>query len=357
MNRLLYAAAFFVALTAPRAQAAPPDQFIATYARDHGFSGTIVVQQGGKVIYQHSFGLANIAFDQPNDARTRYKVASITKLFTSTLILRLRDQGRVDLDKAVRTYLPDYQGEAADKVTVRQLLGHTSGLPSYDQVADAASAIRDGMPVYQLPHSSDALLSRYASGKLVAPPGTKFEYNNADYVVLGKIIERSQSQNFAEALKLGILDPLGMHDTGVLRQEMIVSRLADTYFRREDGGAMTPDLPAYPENWYASGAMYSTADDLLLFANALFGGKLLSPDSMTQLLTPGLDEYGLGLWVYETKANGQTYRVAKRPGRIMGAQTQLYRFLDSDTTVIVLANTDSTDLDEFVAKIGSQLMR
>lgn len=357
MNRLLSTAALFLALVATRAQAAPPDEFIAAYARDHGFSGTILVQQGGKVIYGHSFGLANIAFDQPNDARTRYKVASITKLFTSTLILQLRDQGKVDLDKPVRTYLPDYAGEAADKVTVRQLLGHTSGLPSYDQVTEAASAIRDGMPVYQLPHSSDALLSRYASGNLVAAPGTRFEYNNADYVVLGKIIERTRGQSFAEALKRGILGPLDMHDTGVLRQDQIVSRLADTYFRREDGGAMTPDLPAYPENWYASGAMYSTADDLLRFANALFGGKLLSADSMTQLLKPGLDEYGLGLWVYETKANGRAYRVAKRPGRIMGAQTQLYRFLDSDTTVIILANTDSTDLDEFVAKIGHQLTR
>jgi CubicO group peptidase (beta-lactamase class C family) len=357
MSRLLWAAALWLASATTQAVAAPPDEFIASYAREHDFSGSVLVQQGGKVIYTHSFGLANIAFDQPNDRRTRYKIASITKLFTSTLILQLRDEGKIDLDQTITRYLPDYAGDAGDKVTVRQLLNHTSGLPSYDQVKDAQSAIREGLPVYQLPHSSDELLSRYASGSLVSRPGSTFEYNNADYVVLGKIIERVSGLSLEQTLRQRILEPLKMRDSGLLRQEVIVPRLADTYFRRDEGGKLTPDLPAYPENWYAAGAMYSTPGDLLVFANALFGGKLLLAQSQALMLKPGLDDYGLGLWVYETKANDRRYRVAKRPGRIMGAQAQLYRFLDSDTTVIILANTDAADLDEFVAKIGREVMR
>ena len=341
----------------PAAVAAPLGDFIEAYARDHAFSGSVLVQVDGKVRYANSFGLANIAFDIPNDARTRYPIASITKLFTSALILQLRDEGRLDLDRNVRAYLPDYRGEAGDRVTVRQLLNHTSGLPGYDQAADAASAIRDGMPVYQLPHDTDALLARYASGALVSSPGTKFEYNNADYVVLGKIVERLRGMAFERALRQWLLDPLGMRDSGMLRQDTIVPRLADTYFHRAEHGPLTPDLPAYPENWYASGAMYATPRDLLAFAGALFGGKLLGKDSMAQLLEPGLDDYGLGLWVYETGADGGTWRVAKRPGRIMGAQAQLYRFLDRDITVIVMANTDAVDTDDFVAAIGREILR
>ncbi|MDR7133289.1 CubicO group peptidase (beta-lactamase class C family) [Lysobacter niastensis] len=357
MSRFLWAAALWLASTTTQAVAAPPDEFIASYAREHDFSGSILVQQDGKAIYTRSFGLANIPFDQPNSSRTRYKIASITKLFTSTLILQLRDEGKIDLDQTIARYLPDYTGEAADKVTVRQLLHHTSGLPGYDQVKDAQSAIREGIPVYQLPHSSDELLSRYASGPLVTKPGSTFEYNNADYVVLGKIAEHVSGLSLEQALRQRILDPLQMHDSGLLRQDVIVARLADTYFHRDDSGKLTPDLPAYPENWYAAGAMYSTPGNLLVFANALFGGKLLSAQSQALMLEPGLDDYGLGLWVYETKANNRGYRVAKRPGRIMGAQAQLYRFLHSDTTVIILANTDAVDLDEFVAKIGREVMR
>jgi len=346
-----------LALAGAPAMAASPDAFIDAYAKAHAFSGSVLVEEGGKVTYARSFGLADIAFEVPNDARTRYPIASITKLFTSTLILQLRDEGRLDLNRTIRTYLPDYAGEAGDKVTVRQLMNHTSGLPSYDQVTDAASAMRDGMPVYQLPHDSDALLARYASGALVSAPGAKFEYNNADYVVLGKIVERLRGVPFEQALRQHVLEPLQLHDTGLLRQDATVPRLAETYFHRAEHGPLTPDLPAYPENWYAAGAMYSTPRDLLAFADALYGGRLLGADSMAQLLKPGLDDYGLGLWVYETKANGRAWRVAKRPGRIMGAQTQLYRFLDRDLTVIVLANTDAVDTDEFVAKIGREVLR
>lgn len=341
----------------PTAMAAPLDAFVDAYARDRAFSGSVLIQQGGKVRYAGSFGLASIAFEVPNDARTRYPIASITKLFASALILQLRDEGRLDLDRSVRTYLPDYRGEAADRVTVRQLLNHTSGLPGYDQVTDAASAIRDGMPVYQLPHDTDSLLARYASGKLVSSPGTKFEYNNADYIVLGKIVERLRGETFEQALRQYLLQPLGLRNSGMLRQDIPVPRLAETYFHRAENGPLTPDLPSYPENWYASGAMYATPADLLVFANALFGGKILSRDSMAQLLAPGLDDYGLGLWVYETRVDGRAHRVAKRPGRIMGAQTQLYRFLDCDITVIVLANTDAVDTDEFVASIGREVLR
>lgn len=102
--------------------------------------------------------------------------------------------------------------------------------------------------------------------------------------------------------------------------------------------------------------MYSTVDDVLTFSNAVFGCGLLKKETVDLLTKPGLDDYGYGLWSYETRINGRKHRVVKRPGQIMGAQGQLYHFLDEDVTVVVLSNTGTTDLDELVAEIGKRVV-
>ena len=348
-----------VALLLPHsvlAQPTPLESFIADYAEEHNFNGSILVQKDGETSYAKSFGLANIPFKVPNTQQTKYRIASITKAFTSVLILQLHEQGKVDLNKPIRAYLPDYAGEGADKVTVHQLLNHTSGLANFDTVKDLETALKSGIPVYQTPYTSDQLLARFCSGKLAHAPGEVFDYNNADYIVLGKIIERLDGRTYEQALRDRILQPLGMEDTGLLHQSQILEGLADTYFFRDDLKTLVNDLPVYPENWYAAGAMYSTVRDVLTFSNALFGARLLKQETLALMFKPGLDDYGYGVWAYDTKVDGKTYRVVKRPGQIMGAQSQLYRFLDEDVTVIILSNTGTTDLDEFVAEIGKKVV-
>jgi|SRR6185369_4662238 len=351
-------ALLFGALLLPPSLHAQPATglFIEDYAKEHHFNGTILVQKDGQISFVRSFGLANIPFDVPNTRQTKYKIASITKLFTSTLILQLHEQGRIDLNKTIGTYLPDYAGEGAGKVTIHQLLHHTSGLPNFDTVKDMETALKSGLPVYQTPFTSDQLLARFCSGKLVAAPGQVFDYNNGDYIVLGKIIERLYGETYEQILADRILRPLKLENTGMLHQGDILKGLADTYFFRDDLKSLVHDLPVYPENWYAAGGMYSTVDDLLTFSHALFGGGLLNKESIALMTKPGLDDYGCGLWSYETKINGKKHRVVKRPGQIMGAQTQLYRLVDDDVTVIILSNTGTTDLDEFVAEIGKRVV-
>lgn len=241
-------------------------------------------------------------------------------------------------------------------MTLHQLLNHTSGLPNFDTVKDIETALKSGLPTYQTPYTSDQLLARFCSGKLVNPPGKVFDYNNGDYVVIGKIIERLYGKTYEQVLREKILQPLKMKDTGMLRQSEILPGLADTYFFRDDLKSLVHDLPVYPENWYAAGGMYSTVDDLLTFSNALFGARLLKKETLALMTKPGLDDYGYGLWSYETKINGRKHRVVKRPGQIMGAQAQLYHFLDEDVTVIILSNTGTTDLDELVAEIGKRVV-
>jgi CubicO group peptidase (beta-lactamase class C family) len=338
------------------AEPAAPDSFIAGYATEHDFNGTILVQKKGEITYAKSFGLANRPFKVANTNETKYRIASITKAFTSVLILQLHEQGKIDLNQPIRTYLPDYAGEGADKVTIHQLLNHTSGLANFDTVKDMKTALESGLPTYQTPYTSDQLLAKFCSGKLVHEPGKVFDYNNADYIILGKIIERLSGATYEQVLADRILRPLKLESTGLLHQSDVIEGLADTYFYRDDLKELVPDLPVYPENWYAAGALYSTAHNVLAFSNALFGGKLLKQETLALMTTPGLDDYGYGVWAYETKVGDRKYRVVKRPGQIMGAQTQLYRFLDEDVTVIVLGNTGTADLDEFVAEIGRRVV-
>ena len=233
---------------------------------------------------------------------------------------------------------------------------NAKGIKNFDQVKSAEEAIKNGIPAYQTPLTGDQPLAKYCSGPLTSPPGKEFSYNNGDYIILGKIIERLTGKSYEEVLKESILQPSKLADTGVLHQSQIIDGLASTYFIRDDLKALANDLPVYPENWYAAGAMYSTPGDVLKFSNALFGAKLLKKESLDLMLKPGLDDYGYGVWSYETKVGEKKFRTVKRPGQIMGAQAQLYHLVEPDITVIILSNTGTTDLDEFVAQIGKRLV-
>jgi len=328
--------------------------FVDDYASAHHYSGSILLQWHDGTTLARSYGLASIPLHVANTSHTRFKIASVTKLFTAVLILQLVEQRRLDLDQPIKTYLPDYANEAGSRVTIQQLLNHTSGLPSFDAVTDQASALRDGIPVYQLPHTSDQLLAQIRNGKLISVPGEKFNYNNADYVVLGKIISHLYGQPYEQVLQERILDPLHMIDSGLLHHGDIVDRLAETYWYPDDRKVLSRDLPVYPENWYAAGAMYSTTSDLLKFANALFNGRLIAPSTLQQMIKPGLDEYGDGLWSYQLSAKGAKHPVIKRPGLIMGAQAQFFHVMDQDITIIMLGNTSVIDSDALVEDIAER---
>lgn len=341
-----------------QAQSARIDSFMNSYVKKNNFNGTVLIHKEGKTSYHKSFGLANIPFNVPDKNETKYKIASITKLFTAVLVMQLQEKGKIDPAQTIRTYLPDYKGEGADKVTIHQLLNHTSGMVNIDTITSVESALKNGLGVYQKPYTTDELLVKYCSDTLVAAPGKVFNYNNAEYIILGKIIERVTGKTYNEVLKESILQPLGMVNSGLVYQHQIIPGMADTYFYRDDLQALVNDLPVYMENWYASGAMYSTATDLLKFTQALFGLKLLKQASLDRMFTPALDEYAYGVWIYKDYGiNKKMYTIVKRPGSIMGAQGMLFHILEANVTILILSNTGTTSLDEFAAKIAVEVMK
>lgn len=190
MRTVFLALTFLTFTTASLAQPEKAGAYIDSFVKKHNFNGTILIAQQSRTVYRKSFGFANFPFKVPNTPDTKYKIASITKAFTSVLILQLYEQGRINLDKPILTYLPGYKGPAGDKVTVRQLLTMTAGMHNMDDGTTLEGVLKNGMPQYQVPLTPDQLLANYASDTLVAAPGSRFDYNNADFIILGKIINR-----------------------------------------------------------------------------------------------------------------------------------------------------------------------
>ena len=352
---LLFAAGSQATLT--QAQTQTLETTIRDYAREHDFNGTILIHRKGKKIYDRSFGVADRSFNVPVNNDTKFRIASITKAFTAVLILQLYEQAKLDLRATIKTYLPDYTGEGAGRVTIHNLLNHTSGIENFDTIKSYEEAVKKGMEVYQLLHTTADLLTKYCSGKLVHEVGKVFDYNNGDYIILGKIIEKITGKTYEAALKERILDPLRMTGSGMLYQRNVVRNLANTYWKIDETKPLINDLPVYIENWYSAGGMYSTSADLLKFSNALYGARLLKPETLSLMLKPGLDSYGYGLWVASAEVGGRQYKVAHRPGSIMGANVVLLRFLSEDLTIIILSNTNATDIDAFSFLIGRRLIK
>jgi len=146
------------------------EEFMDSFAQKNNFNGTILIEKNSKTVYKKSFGYANLPFKVQSSINNRYKIASITKAFTAVLILQLYEQGKINLSETINAYLPEYNGQGADKVTIKELLNMTSGIRNMDEGLSLESVLKNGMPQYQKPHNSDEMLSQYCSDSLVSQP-------------------------------------------------------------------------------------------------------------------------------------------------------------------------------------------
>jgi len=337
-------------------QSTKTDSLISYYAKEHQFNGTILVQKDGAKFYNNSFGIADRQFDVPVTNETIYKIASVTKTFTAVLILQLYEHQKIDLNQTIKTYLPNYKGEAGTKVTIHELLNHTSGMRNIDTIKSIESALKYGLGLYQKPFTSNQLLNDFCSDSLINIPGKKFDYNNGEYIILGKIIEAIYGRSYDEIVNEKILKPLGMKNSGMLYQQNIIKHLANSYFLRTDTKQLICDLPIYIENWYAAGAMYSCTDDLMKFSNALYGLRLINKASLELMINPGLDDYGYSVWISDTKGDNTRYKRVERFGSIMGSNAVWMHFLNKDLTIIILSNTNLTDLGDYGFSIAKMII-
>jgi len=251
------------------------------------FMGSILIVREGQVLADRSFGSANLEWQIPNTASTRFRIGSLTKQFTAASILLLAERGKLRLEDPVSKYLEN-PPVAWSGITVLHLLTHTSGVVSItDLPGEQAALTRGGTPA--------EIVERFRNQPLLFPPGTQARYSNSGYILLGMVVEKASGEPYATFLQKNIFEPLGMRDTGIDDDADILQSLASGY-RIEAGTLRHADFidTRIP---FAAGDLYSTTYDLARWQEALFGGKLLQPDSLKRMITPGKEAFGLGVVV------------------------------------------------------------
>lgn len=353
VTRILCAVIFAFAVLALPVQATETDKAqaienVMTVYHDYGlFNGSVLVAENGKVIFKKGYGLADMEWNIPNTPDTRFRLGSITKQFTSMIIMQLVEQGKIKLDAPISIYLPDYRKDIGDKVTIHHLLTHTSGIPSYTGFPGFfANDSRD-------PYTPDAFIKKYCSRDLEFEPGTEFKYNNSAYFILGAIIEHVTGKPYATVIRENIFEPLGMDASGYDLHAPIIPKRAAGYERGPDGYVNAPYLDMTIP--YAAGSLYSTVEDLYTWDRALYTDRLLSPEMKAKLFTPYMKDYGYGWSIRTREVGDQTVNTIGHGGGINGFNTLITRYVDDQHLVVLLNNTGGTKLGDMTEQIANIL--
>ncbi len=325
------------------------DALIQKYVELANFNGSVLVARGDEVVFKKGYGMANFEWNIPNSPDTRFRLGSITKQFTSMLIMQMVEEGKLSLEDKLADRLPYYRKETGSKVTIHHLLNHTSGIPSYTGIPNFfRDHGRQPLPLREL-------VTTYCSGDLEFEPGSKFAYNNSGYVVLGAVIEQIAGKSYEKVLQERIFDPIGMKASGYDHSEAVIARRAAGYENRLTGlrnaDYLDMSLP------HAAGALYSTVEDLYLWDRALYGTKLLSEDGKKKWFTPGLSNYAYG-WTVRKMPTGQDKAerlIIQHGGGINGFSTLLTRIPEDRVLIVILNNTGGGPLGLMNQGIGDIL--
>ncbi|PSL48019.1 CubicO group peptidase (beta-lactamase class C family) [Chitinophaga niastensis] len=306
------------------------------------FNGVVLIAKSGKIDYLKYTGIANRHYDIKFSEASRFHIFSVTKTFTAVLIMQLYEQKRINLDATISTYYPEYKGEAGKKATIRNLLTYSSGRDTKE--------MKDVLDVYSNDiWTVDTFITKYCSEKLIDTPGTKFNYNNGDYIILGKIIENICRKPYEDVLREKILIPLKMQHTDYLHHNDIIKGMAEGYATEDSSNTkLTMPTNYYIDNLYSAGAMYSTPEDLLIFDQALFNHTILKKETVDLMLTSykNLGDAAFGLWVYPRKFGNVNTVFAERQGGGYGHHSNWVHLVDKDLTFILLSNTNTVDLNK-----------
>ena len=298
---------------------------------DYGqFNGSILVTENGKVILSKGYGYAEMEWKNPNTPDTKFRLASITKQFTAMLIMQLVEKGQISLDGKISDYLPYYRKDIGEKVTVQQLLTHTSGIYNYTNDPEVMqNRVRDNMSV-------EELVVNLCSKELDFEPGTKYNYSNSGYVILGAIIEEVTGKKYEDVLKENIFIPLKMTNSGYDHNSEIIENRASGYDKTMEGFIHSRYIDmSIP---FSAGALYSTVNDMFLWDQALYTDKLVSKETLQQIFTPHLEDYGFGWHISDVEIGNLKKNLITHSGGIFGFNTIIMRFPEDNSCIVILNN-------------------
>ncbi|MBQ4898782.1 beta-lactamase family protein [Paenibacillus sp. Marseille-P2973] len=312
---------------------------IDAYLSKLNFNGSVLLAKNGKVLVRQGYGMANWDKELPNGPTTIFRIGSVTKQFTALAIMQLQEQGKLNVNDPVHTYLPDYPH--SDQITIHHLLTHTSGIPNLTEFPNYLETM--GQPV-----TVEQNLSIFKNEPLEFEPGSEFRYSNSGYILLGAIIEQVSKQTYEDYVSEHIFKPLGMNDSGFRDGESTDPKYAVGYMN-----ILNEPLQALPIDMsvpYSAGAMLSSIDDLHKWDQALNTEQLINKSLADAMFTPFKDQYAYG-WVVMDGGR----KIYFHNGGINGFTAYIKRYVLDDMTVIVLSNYEGTDINNIGDRLGVML--
>lgn len=289
------------------------------------FQGSLLVAQEGQVIYKQGFGYADVAKSVPNTPSTMFYIASLTKPFTALLVMQLVERGKIDTGSNLDDYFPGIRNRTLGKVTIHQLLSHTSGIPDFiDPSTVSEKEITNAWLVEQL-NKIDTGLAQ----------GSAFKYANSTYVLLAHIIEKVTGRTFTKNLERQILDKCGMRQSGNLTAGKEPRGITKGYIKKGDSLIVAYSKPGV---FKGAGSMYSTAEDLFKFDQALYTQKIIS-NNYKEMTFNSTRTYGYGWFLRSLPGIG---KVVYHEGGIAGYASMLFRPIEKKYCIVMLSNNQST---------------
>jgi len=307
------------------------------------FNGAVLVAEGGKVIYSKGIGYADMENKIPNKPDTKFRLASVTKQFTATLIMQLVEKGKIKLDGKLSEYLPYYRKDIGDKITIHQILSHTSGIANY---TDDSKFMQEEVKNKVTP--KDFVL-KFCSGELVFEPGTSWAYSNSGYFILGAVIEEVTGKSYETVLKENILIPAGMTNSGYENSDITYENKAKGYTNVL--GEFKPARFLEMTVPYSAGSMYSTVEDMFKWDQALYGSKILTDESKEKMFTPVQNNYGYGWGIMEQHFGDMKKKVITHSGGIFGFNSLITRLVEDKNFVMVLNNFENGNISNLTKGI------
>lgn len=300
------------------------------YLVDQAFNGVALVASGDEMILLKAYGLAQVSDQEEMTVNHKFQIASVSKSFVAVSILQLIEAGQLSLDQTIDKYFPDMPN--SELITIHQLLTHTSGLYSGDDLTNYS----------EFTTVEEIIAPAFKSSNLYyEEPGTYSIYSNLGYDVLGAIIEQVSGQSYADYIEEHILIPAGMTQSGLNIEGLPLENMATAYNGDISEGYEAQVL--HPSFGYSSGGLHSTAMDLYKYDRALHSNLLISQESydlMTQEYSKiGTQSYGYGWYI-----NAGVDNTVSHPGNLIGWHSMLLRHQEDKVTVILLTNHDESDM-------------
>jgi len=316
---------------------------------------SITVMMGGVLLYSKGFGIADLATGAAVTPQTGFRIASITKQFTAAAVMKLAEMGKLSIDDPLSKHMPEVPG--GERVTLRQMLSHTSGMGDYINGQDKTILEAAQHTDYSSEDLYDVIVSRKPLFRI--PPGVRWMYSNSAFSLMGIMVERVSGLAFADALRQWIFVPAGLASTQV--DPTCTAAVPCSGYRpdyRAPGG-FDLNLPISPSFAGGAGGMRSSTEDLCRWHDALWNGRILTMDSVKTMLTPvrlnngqpafenrsEALQYGLGMGL--GVSNG--WAVTSHGGRINGFTGTLRSIPDARLTMAALYNSDGSGMGRFSA--------